>query len=83
MSLYDYHYSQKLALEDPPLDALIMAAIRKADSTNMARLEAGFPELVTEMRARYNAPLGVIPEDGEVDMDAVAEGRNRLLGIGD
>ncbi len=82
MSLYDYHYSEKLSRQDPPMDALLMAAIRKADSTNLARIEAGFPELVAEMKARYNAPLGVIPEDGAVDVEAVVDGRNRLLRIG-
>ena len=63
MSLYDYRYSQKLALEDPPFYALIMAAMRKADTDNTERLKACWPELWNEMFRRYNAPGGELPED--------------------
>ena len=79
MGLHSYHYSRKLANLDPPFESLIFAAIRKADSVNMERLEASFPELVAEMKLRYNARLGVIPEDGELDLDALAEQINAML----
>lgn len=64
MSLYDYELSKKIAVRDEPFHALVMAAIRKADTGNLARLELAFPEVVDEFRRRYDAPLGVIPEDG-------------------
>lgn len=56
--LHAYLVSQKLAEGDPPFSSYIFAAIRKADTNNLARLEAVFPELVAEMRERYNAPGG-------------------------
>jgi hypothetical protein len=61
--LHAYHMSRKLERLDMPFAALIFAAIRKADSDNLASLEMAFPELVREMRERYNAPAGVIAED--------------------
>lgn len=61
MSLYDYMQAQQLRSE--PFDALIMAAVLKADSWNLARLKATFPELVAEVERRFNAPGGRLPED--------------------
>lgn len=58
MSLYDYNMSQDIAANDYPFYALIMAAMRKADSNNLARLEAVFPGTAEELRHRYNAPEG-------------------------
>lgn len=78
MSLYDYHLSQVISEHDHPVDALLMAAMRKSDSYNLARFEAAFPELLAEMKQRYNAPGGVIPEDGNVDMDAVSMGKKAM-----
>lgn len=61
--LHAYQESQRLAKGDPPFSAYIFAAIRKADTNNLARLEAVFPELVAEMRERYNAPGGRIDDE--------------------
>jgi hypothetical protein len=63
VSLHEYVVSRELERQDVPFYALIMAAARKADSANLERLEAAFPEAVAELRARYNAPGGEIPED--------------------
>lgn len=63
MSLFDYLASQKLEREDVPFYALIMAAMRKADSVNGWKLRAAWPELWTELEARYHAPGGVLPSD--------------------
>lgn len=71
MSLHGYHYSVKLANLDAPFESLIMAAMRKADSDNIVRLRASFLEIWTELRARYDAAFGVIPEDCVTDMIAV------------
>ncbi|MFN7131996.1 MAG: hypothetical protein ACK4N5_07930 [Myxococcales bacterium] len=68
MSLYDYKASQKLEAQDVPFDALLMAAMHKADTDNLAQLVAGWPELWAELRARYEAPGGVLP--GEITPDA-------------
>lgn len=62
MTLFDYQASKVLSLEDPPFAALIMAAYRKADSTNANRLRTAFPEITAEMQARYNAPGGALTD---------------------
>jgi len=67
MSLHSYHVSKKVLKSDPPFYALIMAAMRKADTDNLARLKAEWPEVYAELEARYNAPMGLLPEDGPVD----------------
>ena len=41
--------------------SLIMAAMREADTDNLALLEGAFPETAAELRARYNAPGGFLP----------------------
>lgn len=56
MGLYDYIDSQKYCNDN--FYALLMGAIRKADDLNMAKLEVVFPDVVKEMKARYNAPGG-------------------------
>ena len=61
MSLFDYHESLRLSDSDPPFASLIMSAIRKADSTNIAILRSSFPEIWRELEARYDAPDGVLP----------------------
>lgn len=63
MSLYDYEQSRKLFESDVPFYALVMAAMRRADTDNIERLRTAFPELWHELNARYNAPGGVL--DGE------------------
>ncbi|WP_029108699.1 hypothetical protein [Mycobacterium sp. URHD0025] len=65
MSLYDYRASQPISAIDTPFYALLMAAIRKADSQNAARLRMAFPHIHAEFQARYNAPGGVLPDDPE------------------
>ncbi|MGP4054131.1 hypothetical protein ACTWP6_04795 [Mycobacterium sp. 4D054] len=65
MSLFDYRASQHIGVSDPPFYALIMAAIRKADSQNAARLRMAFPEIYAEFEARYHAPGGTLPTDRE------------------
>ncbi|WP_137146924.1 hypothetical protein [Mycolicibacterium sp. CR10] len=63
MSLYDYRASRQIGAADPPFYALIMAAIRKADTQNAARLRMAFPETFAEVEARYHAPGGVLTTD--------------------
>lgn len=63
MSLYDYEAS--LGLGHPPFYALIMAAMRKADSVNAGRLQRAFPEIWNELQARYDAPGGCLEGERE------------------
>lgn len=69
MSLFDYRMSKKISETDPSFYALIMAAIRKADTRNADLLRAAFPETYHELQARYNAPGGVLPGDPEGGSD--------------
>ena len=64
MSLYDYQVSRQISEGDPPFYALIMAAMRKADTFNMAKLQRAFPAVYDEVSARYNAPGGMLPGEG-------------------
>jgi hypothetical protein len=65
MSLHEYLTSQAIAATDPPFYALIMAAMRAADSSNLLRLKMAWPHVWEELQARYHAPLGLIPGDNE------------------
>lgn len=63
MSLHDYLKSQQLETMGS-FAALLMAAMRKADSDNMDKLAVSFPEITRELLERYDAPGGAIT-DGE------------------
>ena len=63
MSAYDYHISLKIACEDYPFYALIMAAMRQADTDNIKRLQDAFPWVWIELKERYNAPGGILEKD--------------------
>lgn len=65
MSFYDYDVSRKLDRQDTPFDALIMGAMRKADTDNLEMLRRCWPHLWEELQSRYNAPGGKLP--GEED----------------
>ena len=60
MSWHDYQQSKEIASADPSFNAIIMAAFRKADSTNKELLFAAFPHLYVELQQRYNAPGGYL-----------------------
>jgi hypothetical protein len=60
MSLHEYLMSQEIDSKQYPFYALIMAAMRQADTRNLASLQDGFPQVWTEFQARYNAPGGII-----------------------
>ena len=47
MSRFDYEVSREIAKNDHPFASLIMAAMSKADSTNIAKLAAVFPEILS------------------------------------
>ena len=65
MSRYDYLRSKRLA--DFPFYALIMAAMRKADTPNQRKLKAAWPEVWDELAIRYYVPGGYLPEEMQAD----------------
>jgi hypothetical protein len=66
MSLHSYKVSQEISKEDYPFSALIMAAMRKADSQNIVKLTLAFPEIWDELDERYWTPGGLIASEGGV-----------------
>jgi hypothetical protein len=71
MSNYDYQVSRQLLKDDPPFYALIMAAMRKADDSNLLQLRLLWPQVHQELTARYNAAGGILPgEDGYEELQA-------------
>lgn len=65
MSLFDYEQGRDIAMQDHPFYALIQAAMRQADTENYIKLRAEFPEVEEELRARYVAPNGKLPNEIE------------------
>ena len=63
MSRFDYEWSKRAMVDDPPFFGLIMAAMRKADTDNLARLVRLYPGVWAELQSRYHAPGGILPGD--------------------
>jgi len=73
MSWLDYRSSLILAAQSPSFYALIMAAMRQADTDNATLLKAAWPHVWIELQARYDAPGGFLTEQeaekfGEYDI---------------
>lgn len=60
MSLFDYRASLEINAADYPFYALIMAAMRQADTYNVEKLRAAWPEIWDELFQRYHAPGGLL-----------------------
>lgn len=56
MSIIDYKESLKIAANDYSFRALIMAAMRKADTRNITLLRTYWPEIWEELYELYNTP---------------------------
>ena len=65
MSFYDYRASLQITAAHYPFYALIMAAMRQADTDNSKKLEQDFPEVRAELLTRYNAPGGLLEDEIE------------------
>lgn len=63
MSFFDYQASLKLETEDVPFYALIMAAMRRADSDNLDKLKKMYPETWAELTHRRHTPEGKYPSE--------------------
>jgi hypothetical protein len=63
MSLYDYKQSIVISSENYCFYALIMAAMRQADSDNVELLKMVFPGIWEELSKRYHAPGGIVEGD--------------------
>ena len=63
MSLHEYEEGLEIATKDAPFYALIQAAMRRGDAYNLGLLKACWPEVWLELRARYNAPGGLLQSE--------------------
>jgi hypothetical protein len=68
MSLFDYKASQCISAEDPPFYALIMAAMRKADSMNLEILKRSFPRTYEEFEKRYWSKGGLLEGERNIQL---------------
>lgn len=66
MSRYDYEKSKEIEAKGYPFYALLMATMKQADSDNIAKLRAAFPEVWDEMYERYNTAGGFTKAELEV-----------------
>ncbi len=63
MSHHDYEQSKYISMQDWPFYAIIMAAMRQADTNNLELLRFGWPNTYNELQERYNAPGGLIGDE--------------------
>lgn len=63
MSLHEYRSSQVISASDPPFYALIMSAMRQADTHNVLKLQEAFPSVWAEFLLRFHARGGRIRGD--------------------
>jgi hypothetical protein len=78
MSFFDYKQSFEISKSDPSFAAIIMAAMRKADSFNLNLLRRAFPDLYEEFKRRYNAPGGLLPTDPEYKQRGLGDEKEGL-----
>lgn len=62
MSQQTYHNGMIIAANHE-FQSVVEAAMRLADSENILKLKAAFPEIYAELAARYYAPGGRLPNE--------------------
>ena len=67
LNIIDYTLSKYL--QQIPFDALVAAAMRKADTENLNLLGEIFPQIRKDLHDRYNAPGGYLERDAKVNSD--------------
>ena len=58
MSLYNYEVGLRISAQGYPFYALVQAAMREADTDNLEKLKAAFPDQWKDLQERYHAPAG-------------------------
>ena len=83
MSLHSYQRSLDLSKQDEPFSSYIMAAMRKADTHNAARLRQAFPEIAREFYERFWCPGGLTVDEGgtleSISYDEYASEQDRFI----
>ncbi len=63
-SLHDYQMSVEVrVLDGITFYGVFMALVYMADTDNLEKLKAAFPQAVGEAYQRYNAPAGCLTDD--------------------
>jgi len=62
MPRFFMEYRKSIRLSSEPFYALIMAAMRQADTNNLEKLQQAWPNVLDELRKRYNAPGGALDD---------------------
>ena len=66
---------------DPSFYAIIMAAMRKADTRNLRHLKAAFPGVWNELQERYVAPGGFLSMEEAIKLSKGEYTRPMLDGV--
>jgi hypothetical protein len=75
VSRHEYETGIALDKADTPFYGLVMAGMLRADTYNLRKLVAAFPETYAELDKRYWAPGGVI--EGDPDFNPEIHRRER------
>lgn len=59
------NYVKSLEISEVPFEALIMGFMRIADDQNLYFLKQQYPDILEELKARYNAPGGYLKGENE------------------
>lgn len=68
MTYHDYLVARDLERCDLPFFALVQAAMRRASTSNLEKLQTVFPEVWSDLQRRYEAPGGLLPEEWAAGM---------------
>ena len=60
-------------VNNDPFYALIMAAARCGDSDNIDKLEAAWPEVISQLTQRYRATLGILEGDNPATKERIIQ----------
>jgi len=66
--------------QDEPFYGIIMAAMRKADTDNLVKLQTAWPDVWAELTERHRCPGGRLPMEVPVE-SALQAGADLITGI--
>ena len=68
MSYHDYYIGLKIHTQytDDDFYGILQAAMRLADDNNRDKLKRIFPKVWADLKARHDAPNGILPEDNKI-----------------
>lgn len=78
ISLDEYQQSLVVNAQGYPFYALIVAAMRQADTDNLEKLKQSFPDVWRSFKIRYDNSFGIVPEWDGFTAQEYYEERKRL-----